>query len=183
MPWRVPADREGFEAVRQTLTANPWAFAYVAPRGIGPTAWDQSERKQIQHQRRFYLLGQTLDAMRVWDIRRAIQTVRVIEPLGARPLWLQSNGRMAGNALFAALYEPDVARLDLHQLPVSHRDGPILLNVQRYLDVPQAVAMVAQQSQVVLYDANHDGWQWPRELAARLQWNPKQLQFRQLEKE
>ena len=27
--------------------------------------WDQSEKKQVQNRRRFYLLGQTLEAMQV----------------------------------------------------------------------------------------------------------------------
>ena len=36
---------------------------------------------------------------------------------------------------------PEVARLDLHDLPESHREGPAYLNVLRTLDLPQAVAL------------------------------------------
>src|SRR5688572_32237130 len=45
--------------------------AFVAPRGIGPTAWDADERKQTHIRRRFLLLGQTLDGMRVWEDRKS----------------------------------------------------------------------------------------------------------------
>ena len=50
--------------------------AMIAPRGVGPTAFDPSEKKQTQIRRRFMLLGQTLDGMQVWDVRRAIQAIR-----------------------------------------------------------------------------------------------------------
>ena len=54
-------------------------FAYVCPRGIGPAAWTGDEKKQTQIRRRFMLLGQTLDGMRVWDIRRTIQALGQID--------------------------------------------------------------------------------------------------------
>lgn len=48
------------------------SMVFVAPRGIGTTIWNQSERKQIQNRRRFYLLGQTLDGMRVLDRKSVV---------------------------------------------------------------------------------------------------------------
>jgi hypothetical protein len=176
------ADPEAFEQQRGMLRSFPWVMAYVAPRGIGPTAWDQSERKQVQHRRRFYLLGQSLDGMRVWDVRRAVRALRSVASYDGVPLWLQSHRRMAGVALYAALFEPRIARLDLYQLPATHEQGPYLLNVTRYLDLPQAVAMAAEKSQVVLYGQPADAWEYPREVASRLKWDAKQLQFRELPK-
>ena len=44
-------------------------------------------------------------------------------------------------ALYAGLFEPQVQRFVLRDLPASHRRGPILLNVLRVLDAPQAVAL------------------------------------------
>ena len=35
------------------------AVAFIAPRGVGLTAWNPDERKQTQIRRRFMLLGQT----------------------------------------------------------------------------------------------------------------------------
>ena len=51
------ADKESFEQTAKMLASFKWAMAYVAPRGIGPTAWDRSERKRTQIRRRFMLLG------------------------------------------------------------------------------------------------------------------------------
>jgi hypothetical protein len=75
---------------------------------------------------------------------------------------------MAGVALYASLFEPDVVRLDLHDLPVSHRAGPYLWNVQRIFDMPQAVALGAERSQVVLYHADSEAWKYPRQVAELL---------------
>ncbi len=104
-----------------------------------------------------------------------------IDTLKDVPLWLQSHRRMAGVALYAALYVPEVTRLDLYQLPRSHRDGPYLLNVRRYLDLPQTVAMVAERSQVVLYQDEPDGWQYPAAVIKRLGWDTQRLQIRKLD--
>ena len=174
-----PADEAAFRKTAETLRNSALVLAYVAPRGAGPTAWDQSERKQTQHQRRFYLLGQTLDGMRVWDVRRAIQVLRSIQPVGQTPLTLQSRHTAAGIALYAALFEPDVRRLELHDLPRSHRDGPYLLNVQRYLDMPQAVAMAAEKTDVVIQQADAAGWEYPAAVVKRLGWDAQRLQFNQ----
>ena len=176
------ADEKAAAANRKMFASFPWAMAYVAPRGVGPTAFDPAERKQTHIRRRFYLLGQTLESTQTWDVRRAIQTLRTTD-LKSTPLWLQSHGSMAGVTLYASLFEPQIRRLDLYGLPQSHRVGPTLLNVQRYLDMPQAVAMAAERSSVVLYeDRPEETWQYPRELAKRLEWSAKQLQVRALPK-
>ncbi len=48
---------------------------------------------------------------------------------------------MAGNVLYASLFEKDIHRLDLHDLPVRQEDGPELLNVLRFTDLPQVAAI------------------------------------------
>jgi dienelactone hydrolase len=174
----LPADKKAFESERKMHQSFRWAMAYVAPRGIGPTAWDQSEKKQTQHRRRFMLLGQTLDGMRVLDVCRAVKSLRSVDGLEETPLWLQSHRTMAGVTLYASLYVPDVTRLDLHGLPKSHRDGPILLNVRRYLDLPQAVAMAAERSRVVIYQDGSEGWQYPTVVIEKFGWGKKRLQIR-----
>ncbi|HUG69227.1 MAG TPA: prolyl oligopeptidase family serine peptidase [Pirellulaceae bacterium] len=172
------ADEDSFQQTKQMLNASAWTMAYVAPRGIGPTAWDQSERKQTQHQRRFYLLGQSLDGMRVWDVRRAAQTLRAVEGFADVPLWLQSQRQMAGVTLYASLFEPEITRLDLHELPASHREGPFFLNVTRYLDMPQAVAMAAERSRVALYSDTPESWEHAKQAGQLLGWDAKQLKIR-----
>jgi hypothetical protein len=172
------ADEEEFAQNRKMFQSFPWGMAWIAPRGIGPTAWDQSEKKQTQHRRRFQLLGQTLDGMRIWDVRRAAQSLRSVEGFSKVPLWLQGEREMAGIVLYASLFEPDIARLDLWQLAGSHRDGPDLLNVLRVLDVPAAVAVAAERSKVRLYRTTPTDWDYPPKVAKSLGWPPNQLQIR-----
>ena len=175
------ANQDDFKSLKGMLTSQPWAMAYVAPRGVGPTAWDQSTKKQTQHRRRFYLLGQTLDGMRTWDTRRAIQALREVKGVGKAPLWLQSERRMAGVTLLASLFEPDIARLDLYELPHSLRNGPFLLNARRFLDTPELVTIAASQSRVVLYDNDITAWKQPVTTAKNLNWGKSQFQIRKVD--
>ncbi len=172
-------DEAQWKSTQQMLTKFPWAMTYVAPRGVGPTAFDQSEKKQVQNRRRFYLLGQTLDGMQTLDIAAAMRACQTIKPLDQAALWLQSHRVMAGNSLYATIMQPGAARIDLYELPTSHRVGPIYLNVQRKLDMPQAVALAAEKTRVVVYQES-TGFEWPQQVVSNLQWDKKQLQFRKL---
>ena len=172
------ADAAAFDETKQMFANFKWGMAYVAPRGVGPTAWNQDERKQIQIRRRFMLLGQSLDGMRVWDVRRAAQTLRLLPGMQDVPLWMQGERQMAGLVLYASLFEPEVKRVDLWHLPESHQTGPTFLNVLRVLDTPQAVAMAAERSNVRIYQESAGGWTYPREVADALRWSEKRLQVR-----
>jgi dienelactone hydrolase len=149
------------------------ALAFVAPRGVGPTAWTKESKKQIHIRRRFMLLGQTLDGMRVWDVRRAIQTLRAMDGLADVPVSLRADREMAGIALYAALFEPNIKRLELRDLPKSHREGPNFLNVLRFLDVPQTVAMAAENSQIQIEQNDDGGWEYPLAVAKKLGWDDR----------
>jgi len=169
------ADAEALAEICKALEAGR-ALAFFAPRGIGPYAWNRDERKQTQIRRRFMLLGQTLDGMRVWDVRRAVRALRSIKPLRRVPLTLQARQNMAGIALYAALFEPDVQKLNLWDPPASHHDGPILLNVLRYLDMPQAVAMAAERCDVRLFSEDDTISQFAQQVIKRLGRPGKRLQ-------
>ncbi len=168
-------DEAKFMQNKKVLEATKWAFATVAPRGIGPTRWSEADpfdKKPAGHQirRRFALLGQTLDGQRVWDVRRALAALRTVADLKGVPLWLQGKEDMAGIVLYAGLFEPDVARFDLWHPPASHRQGPTFLNVLRVLDMPQALAL-AFPRKVKLYvkdDAEAKKWDWPLQLQKAL---------------
>ena len=165
---RAP-DAERYEQMKQKMAAEKLAFAYIAPRGIGPTAWDPADDKHIR--RRFMLLGQTLGGMRVWDVRRAIQAVRAVDDLSDTPLRLNAESHMAAVALYATLFEPQVDALDLYDLPRSHQQGPDFLNVLKVLDVPQTVAMVAEHSRVRIIQQGAAGWGFPLAVAKKLNWD------------
>ena len=95
------------------------------------------------------------------------------------PLWRQSERAMAANTLYASLFIPDVARLDLHALPSSHRAGPTFLTVLRHLDLPQTLALAAERSTVALYAKDAEPWHYPQAVATALGWGDKRLQIRQ----
>jgi pimeloyl-ACP methyl ester carboxylesterase len=151
------------------------AVVLVAPRGVGPAAFDPAERKQVQYRRRFYLLGQTLEGMQIWDLRRAIAASGKIEPLATLPLTLVGEQTGAALALYAAIYEPSVAKLHLVEPPLTHAQGPYLLNISRVFEVPQAVALAAETRSVLLQTSTPDAWDYPRGVAGRLGWPTLQI--------
>jgi dienelactone hydrolase len=161
---KLKRDDAKFAQNRAAMEAHRWAFAAVAPRGVGPTRWaEPGSRDDLHIRRRFPLIGQTLDGQRAWDVRRAVAAVRTFPDLKSPPLTLQGEGQAAGLALYAALFEPAVTALDLWHLPPTYRQGPMFLNAARVLDHPQAVAL-ALPRKVTLHvkdAASRADWDWP----------------------
>jgi hypothetical protein len=178
----IQPDAKGYESEKKMFQNFKWGMAYVCPRGIVPTAWDKAvdsidakmkgtaEKARTQRLRRFYLLGQTLDGQQMWDILHAIRGLRSVDGLQKTKLWLQASRTQAGNAVYASLYEDGITRLDLHELPHTHAQGPIYLNVLKYLDLPQAVAMASERTRVIVYDDNKDAWAYPQQVTDKLEW-------------
>jgi hypothetical protein len=174
----VKPDEQAFESEKKMFESFKWGMVYLSPRGVGATEWTGSEKAQTQRLRRFYLLGQTVDSMRTWDIRRGVQAVKQIAGLEKMPLWIQAQREMAANALYASLFEDGITRLDLHDLPTTHRQGPAYLNVLKYLDLPQAAAMAAEKTRVILYTADEKAWAYPTSIVKLLGLPEKQWQIR-----
>ena len=157
------------------IKASNDVHVFVAPRGVGPTAWDQSEKKQTQNRRRFMLLGQTLDGIRVWDIHRAIQAVREVPRLRQSVVVLHGERVMAGNALYASLFEDGISLVELKHLKPTHRDGPIYMNISKHFDIPQAVVMAASRCPLKLDMALDGEWGYIETAKKSLGWDHKQL--------
>ena len=74
---------------------------------------------------------------------------------------------MSGIALYATLFERHIVkRVDLYDLPASHRNGPTFLNVLRKTDIPLTVAFAAQRTKVVIYDNAVANWALPKDIVA-----------------
>ncbi len=158
---------------------------FVCPRGIGPTEWTRDHRKRTHIRRRFMLLGQTRDGMRVFDVIRAAEAVRKLPGLQKTRLHLTARDDSAGISLYASLFIPQIDHLDLKNLSPSHRQGPVFLNVLRFLDIPQAVAMAAERSPVVLKQNANDStspWTYASAVADRLNWPDGRLTIQQQER-
>ena len=164
-------DPTDFRKLQEVLGVERSVRVCLCPRGTGANAWTGDEKKQTQIRRRFMLLGQTLDGMRVWDVRRTIQALGQIDEIrGMAPVVL-ADGNMAGVALYASLFERQIAGLKLFDPPETHRDGPIFLNVLRSLDMPQAVALVAEHTSVSLWGQKASAWQFPTSVVESLGWD------------
>jgi hypothetical protein len=137
-----------------SLTTPEWkeklkasAYAFFAPRGLANDVWAGDAKKQVQIRRRFMLLGQTLDSMRVWDIRQAIQAVRNRYP--SATFRVEGSGSHAVNLLYASLFEPGISGASLADLPASHQNGaPDYLNVLRVMDIPTALKIAESRFSV-----------------------------------
>jgi hypothetical protein len=172
-PRPYPAWDEGrFRQHRAAMERYRWAYAIVAPRGVGPTRWSEASRfdgKPAGHQirRRFYLLGQTWEGQQVWDVRRAVACVKEISDLKQANLTLQGRGESGVIALYAAIFEPAVGGVELWHPPASHRKGPTFLNVLTVLDTPQAVGLMLPRKVrlQVKGEGGAKAWDW----AVRLQ--------------
>lgn len=138
-----PAD---LAALRHELQSGKAALAFFAPRGVAPTPWLTNAAKATQIRRRYMLLGQTLDSMRVWDIRCAAQALKSLPEFRNLPLDIRAQGPMGVNAAYAALFEPAIRRLELAALPASHADGPDYLNVLKVWDIPQLLGTLGERA-------------------------------------
>jgi len=165
-------DAKKFAELQKYFKDFPSRVVFFAPRGIGPNRWRQPDRKQVQIHRRFMLLGQTLDAMRVWDIRRAIQAVQKSSEL---PLWIEANGDMAVNSLYASLFETKIARMALSGVASSHFYTVDYLNVMRVLDIPQTVALAAERAALQVEGHTRERWDFARKLSQNLGWPKDQF--------
>jgi len=170
-------DETAFNRLAQAVIKSADAVACLPPRGIGPTAVSGGEFEHTQLRRRFMLLGRTLDAMQLWDITRAAAALKNLKSLESVPLYLQAKANMAGIVLYAPLFEENIEGLFLTDLPQSHRQGPCLLNVLRYLDMPQAVAMAASRSRVSIFNSTCDNWRFAVGVAKAMPWPPNRLQI------
>lgn len=174
-------DEKAIHGISNHLKTPGRVTVWFCPRGIGPSDWKADERKYTQIRRRFMLLGQTLDGMRVWDTRRAIDAIRKRYGAPNVRIALRAQEDMAGIGLYASLFEEACNQLDLTLLPVSHHQGPTFLNVLRFMDIPQAVAMAAENLEVTLHgDYDPEDWDFATTTAENLGWDGRSVVIQQL---
>ena len=167
-------------------------MVFFAPRGVGPTVPSADVQTDQPHsfiisrykaswetidRRRHVLLGQTLDGMRVWDIGRAVAAVRDPQLFGAIPIVLSGARDAAINALYASLFIDELESIELFAPPASHVDGPDYLNVLRFLDVPQAVAMAMERQPITIRNSDPKRWTWTVSTARQLGWPGDRLRW------
>ena len=170
-----PADEGVFAMTQREMAGSHRVWAWIAPRGIGLTAWGGDAQKQAQIRRRFMLLGQTLEGMRVWDLRRAMQALRTRPGLERTMFTLRGTGDQACTALHAALFEPGIERLELRKLPATYQKGPDYLNVLRVLDLPQTLTLTLERSTVKLTENLPSSWEYTIAALKEMGWGEQRL--------
>ncbi len=144
--WLVVADGELANAPQnrpewlRELEADGSAVLVVTPRGIGPLAWQDPPPYYVR--RSLALLGRTVDSTRLFDVICVLDRVAKSSPSVSR--WsLAGAGESGVLAAYTALFRPEVEGVYLYEPPLSHRTGPIFLNVLRTVDIPQALGLLA----------------------------------------
>ncbi len=129
----------------------------IAPRGVGPSAWPAEKEKQIR--RRFMLIGQTLDGMRVWDVVRGIEAW---QSMNNGETTFAAKGDAASWLLWALVMRPETpGAVELTALAPSVHDGPAYLLLEMGIDMPQAVSLLYPR-EVRLKETPKAAWAWTR---------------------
>lgn len=200
------SDDKALESEKQMHQQFKWGMAYFCPAGVGSRAWEGTVKEQTHRLRRFHLLGQTLESHQSFEIRRFIRGLRSVEGLKETKLWVQAARTQSANAVYASLFEDGITRLDLHDLPTSHMPSevfpialdskqagevqptgaPVYLNILKYMDIPQALALASERTRVIIYSDDESAWAYPQKTSELLQWTKEKgrgLQIRPLTKQ
>jgi dienelactone hydrolase len=121
----------------------------IHTRGGGETAWTRKNPPNTV-ERSFALLGQTVDTGRVIDVAWLIAPRKKAN----KNLRLVARGQAGILAAYAALLYPGtISEVVIIDPPASHRDGPHFLNVERVLDLPTALGLLAPDVKLTLIGA------------------------------
>ena len=153
------------------------ATLFVTPRGVGQTAWDESEKKQIQNRRRFALIGQSLESCQIWDLCRAIRATGEIASIKDSRILVTGQREMAGLSACASLFEPRVSSLIITPKNRAEMGKIAVPNLTRVMDIQPLVAMIADRCDVTIQQGAESDWQYPISVAKTLRWNPGQFQI------
>ena len=137
----VASENEDWSAARLTVrnSARTNPVMIVLPRGAGPLTWPKYFWKTIL--RSSMHLGRSVASMRVWDVMRAARLLR--KESGATKVVVYGQAHAGVLGLYAAILDESIDQVILHKPPASHRNGPYLLHIQRYTDLPEVAALLA----------------------------------------
>lgn len=134
-------ENESLDSKPEWLTkiARDRAVLLVAPRGRGPLNWQDPAPYYIQ--RSLPLLGRTVDSCRLIDV---LAVSAQLQELKQESRWsIAGTGGAGILAAYAALLNGALGEVIAVDPPITHRNGPIFLNVLRVLDVPEALGLLA----------------------------------------
>jgi cephalosporin-C deacetylase-like acetyl esterase len=141
----IASDGEDPYAINDTIAGvrlrDASVVMVVYPRGVGEVPWDKTFWKATL--RNAMHIGETVDSMRLKDVISAALALREFESADPDRIMVLGKGVSGALGLYAAILEPRIHQVMMMDPPVSHRQGPIFLNVMRYTDLPEAAALLA----------------------------------------
>lgn len=178
----VPSKKSPFSAALEQVlkfgvAKGSVATVFVAPRGVGQTVWDQSDKKQVQNRRRFALLGQSLESCQIWDLCRAIRATDEIDSLKNSRIFVVGHGDMAGLAACASLLETSVEYLMINPKNPREMGAVAIPNLGRIIDMQALIAMVAERSAVTIQQGTDFDWDFTTSVSKTLRWKREQFQI------
>ena len=126
---------------RRMRGPDPVVRMVVYPRGVGEIGWTSLQQRDLL--RNAMQTGQTTDSLRLWDVLRAAELLRADSAADPHRVTVMGKGTAGILGLYAALLDTGINQVFLLNPPSTHRAGPIFLNVLRYLDIPEAAALLA----------------------------------------
>jgi dienelactone hydrolase len=138
-------DSVGSSWLRRVSQSDDEVFV-CEPRGVGGTRWTEKNPPNYVA-RSHVLLGRTVDTGRIWDIVAVARYLHA-EYGGKIPVCVVGEGSAGVLAVYAALWEPEIAEVIVNSIPHSHEanDAPPLLNIRRVCDIPEVLGMLAPRS-------------------------------------
>jgi dienelactone hydrolase len=116
----------------------------IQPRGGGATGWPDPAPYYIH--RSLPLLGRTVDSCRLHDVLATTAHV-CFGADSAQATWkIIGRGQAGIIGAYAAILDSRLGEAVVVEPPVSHKEGPIFLNVLRVLDVPEGLGLLAPRS-------------------------------------
>ena len=155
------ADIKSFDQTARMFRSFKWAMAYLRlPTNVN---------------------DEDACSKRTYELRRAIQTLRSAGGMKDVSLWLQGTEDTSAVVLCASLFEPRITRLDLYNLPLDGSTKASQVIRDSSLSMQGLVAMAVQRCNVVIYQDDKLGWNYPQSVAEKLNWG-KKLQIRDVPK-
>lgn len=91
-------------------------------------------------------VGRTITSMRIWDLGQSIHWALAEGGLQPSRVLLHGRGDMAVVAMYAGLLDERVDDVVVADPPSSHWQGPALLNVLRFTDLPEVAGALAPRN-------------------------------------
>jgi dienelactone hydrolase len=133
----------------------------VFPRGVSETPWDRTAWKDVLRNAMF--TGQTVDSMRLTDVRVAVEALRRDAMVDPARILVMGEGASGAIGLYAAILDDAIAQAMLVNPPTTHADAPIFLNVLRYTDLPEAAGLVAPRH-LTFYNRMPEPYEYTRHI-------------------